>query len=116
MKGHDVYNVPTISSNLILMYEIFRNFNVHTHLNVLSDQTSLYEIPDEQGNMFSEELGIPARAVWDVGIDYKFNRFNVEFNINNLLNKTYEQGGSSIAPIRQRGLWYMLTLSYKFNN
>lgn len=116
VKGHDVYNVPTISSNLILMYEIFRNFNVHTHLNVLSDQTSLYEIPDEQGNMFSEELDIPARAVWNVGIDYKFNRFNVEFNINNLLNKTYEQGGSSIAPIRQRGLWYMLTLSYKFNN
>lgn len=66
--------------------------------------------------MFSEELDIPARAVWNVGIDYKFNRFNVEFNINNLLNKTYEQGGSSIAPIRQRGLWYMLTLSYKFNN
>lgn len=109
-----VYNVPAIKVNLIGSYELFYNFLLNTHLNILSKQKSLYSIPDKQGNMISQKLSIPARCIWDAGFQYKLANYKLGVQVYNLLDKVYEQGGSSVAPIRQQGLWYMLNFSYNF--
>lgn len=114
VKNSLVYNVPAIKVNWIGSYELFHNFLLNTHLNILSKQKSLYSIPDEQGNIVSQELDIPARCIWNAGFQYKFANCKLGVQVYNLLNKIYEQGGSSIAPIRQQGLWYLLNLSYDF--
>ena len=114
VKGNTVYNVPAITSNLVMSYELWKNLYVNTHLNILSKQTSLYEMPDSQGNMMSEDIDIPARAIWNVGMGYHHDKYEIDFYLHNILNKHYEQGGTSIAPIRQQGLWFDVSLAYKF--
>lgn len=114
VKGNTVYNVPAITSNLVMSYELWKNLYVNTHLNILSKQTSLYEMPDSQGNMLSEDIDIPARAIWNVGMGYHHDKYEIDFYFHNILNKHYEQGGTSIAPIRQQGLWFDVSLAYKF--
>lgn len=114
VTGKSVYNVPTVTANLIMSYELLRNLFVNTRLNILSKQTSLYEIPDSQGNLVTENINIPSRAIWNLGLGYHKDKYEIDFYVHNILNKHYEQGGTSIAPIRQRGLWFNLSLTYKF--
>lgn len=111
---HTVYNIPSIIANVILSYELFRNFKINTHVNILSKQTSLYSMPGPTGELISNEISIPSRAIWNGNINYRFLDYELGFQIHNILNKKYEQGGTSIAPIRQQGLWYTFDLSYKF--
>ena len=58
------------------------------------------------------EIELPARATVDAGVSYKLNPVTLKFNMNNILNTTYDQGGASIAPIRQRGRWFMFSVKY----
>lgn len=109
VTGSSVYNVPSVTANLIASYELFKGFRVHTHLNILSGQTSkMLLLTGEQ------DIDIPARAVWNGSLSYQWRNYEVNFQICNILNKTYEQGGTSIAPIRQQGLWYTFGMSFKF--
>lgn len=114
VKGNAVYNVPAVASNLIMSYGLLKHLYINTHLNILSRQTSLYEMPDSQAGVVSEDIDIPARAIWNVGMGYYRDKYEIDFYIHNILNKHYEQGGTSIAPIRQQGLWFDISLSYKF--
>lgn len=112
---HAVYDVPSVTSNFVFSYEIVRNIKFNTHLNVISKQVSLYEAPDIDGDVQSEKINIPARMLWNGGLTYKRNQFEFGVQIHNILNKHCEQGGTSVAPIRQQGLWYAFNFSYHFN-
>lgn len=114
VKGKSVYNVPSVASNIVASYELLKNFYVNTHLNIYSRQTSLYETMDSQGSVLSKDLEVPARAIWNFGLKYYHDKYEIDFNAHNLLNKSYEQGGTSIAPIQQQGFWFDISLAYKF--
>lgn len=114
VNNHSVYNIPPITVNLIFSYELFRNFKINTHLNILSQQTSLYSIPDSAGKIISEDIIIPFHLIWNSSLSYHWNDCDLKFRVKNLLNNKYEQGGTSIAPIRQLGLWYDFSIAYKF--
>ena len=114
VKGKSVYNVPSVASNIVASYELLKNFYVNTHLNIYSRQTSLYETMDSQGSVLSKDLEVPARAIWNFGLKYCHDKYEINFNAHNLLNKSYEQGGTSIAPIQQQGFWFDISLAYKF--
>ena len=114
VKRHSVYNVPATTANLILSYELVRNFHLNTHLTFLSCQTFLSKRPDEKNNLIIKDINIPARAVWNGGFTYRYHKYDINFQIHNLLNKHYKQGGTSVTPIRQQGLWYTLDFAYKF--
>lgn len=114
VKGSSVYNVPPVSANLIASYEFFKGFRINSHLNILSGQASLYEMLASDGDIHHQDIVIPARAIWNGSLNYQYRNYETNFQIYNILNKTYKQGGTSIAPIIQQGLWYMLNISCKF--
>lgn len=107
-----VYNVPAFKTNWICSFEAFRGLTLNSYFNFLSGQKSLFTKPDAEGNMISEVLDIPARVSWNGSIEYKWSKWKFGIQLYNLTNKIYEQGGSSIAPIPQQGLWYMFNFSY----
>ncbi len=111
------YNLPELTAHWVASYRLFRNFSLNTHLQFLSAQKSLYAsfYYDEQGvlGIAKNELDVPARIVWDAGAQFDYKRFGLELQVHNLLNKKYEQGGTSYAPIRQEGLWFTAKVKYK---
>ncbi|MGM9689172.1 MAG: TonB-dependent receptor plug domain-containing protein [Alloprevotella sp.] len=112
------YNVPELSAHWVASYRLSRHFSLNTHLQSLSAQKSLYAYYyyDEQGtiNVAKKELDVPARVVWDAGAQFDYKRFGLELQVHNLLNKKYDQGGTSYAPLRQEGLWFTAKAKYKF--
>lgn len=114
VKGSSVYNIPSVTANLIASYELFKGVRVNSHLNILSGQTSLYEKLTPSGSLELQTIPIPARAIWNGSLNYLWRKSEISFLIYNILNKAYKQGGTSIAPILQQGLWYMFSISYKF--
>ena len=114
VKGSSVYNVPSVTANLIASYELFKGFRGNSFLNILSGQSSAYEKLISSDNIELHDIDIPARAIWNGSLSYQWRKSEVNFQISNILNKTYQQGGTSIGPIRQQGRWYMFGISYKF--
>jgi len=105
-----VLNVPTVKWNTIVSYKPIRHLCVHGNLNVLSSQQSIVINP-----LFvtATQLTIPSRAILNLGAYYQFHHFDLSFNVNNVLNQKYTQGGSSYAPLRQQGLWFIGSIAYK---
>ena len=109
---HEVYNIPSLTANVTAEYKLSKLFSIHANLLYTSKQTSLYEMPTEDG-FYAEVIDINPRALLNMGICFEYKKFGINFNVHNLTNKKYVQGGTSIAPIRQQGLWYIAELSYK---
>lgn len=103
-----IHNIPEWSGNFNGVYNFTKNFSVIGHLNFFSKQESL-EMKFGESDV---EIELPARATVDAGVSYKLNPVTLKFNMNNILNTTYDQGGASIAPIRQRGRWFMFSVKY----
>ena len=53
------------------------------------------------------DIDIPARVIVDAGISYAVWKLEFGLNVYNLTNAHYQQGGSSVAPMRQAGLWLL---------
>ncbi len=114
-KNSYVYNIPKITSNLILSYDVWKHLRANVHLNLQSKQYSIIEVLDQTGTPFViDEPEYPTRVLCNAGLTCHRNNLEVILSAHNLFNKKYDQGGSSVAPIRQRGLWYNLAVSYKF--
>ena len=109
-----IYNIPSLSANLNVAYNILDNLKVYTHLNTLSKQTWFYQMPSADREMHLEDYDLPARSVMDVGAKFAYRHFGFDFSCHNLFNKKYEQGGTSIGPIRQQGRWMLFSVSYQF--
>lgn len=109
-RGHIMYNIPEFQGNFIASYKIFKNLRIHAHANILSKQYSMYILP----GMDPLEINIPARCIVNAGAEYNLKHLGIEFNVYNLGNTKYTQGGSSVAPMRQQGLWFMGNISYTF--
>ena len=112
-SGNRIYNIPEWSANLNANYEIIRNLRVNAGINFYSNQISTYEKPDENWAPIITETDIPSRLVANIGANYKIKMFEISGHIYNLFNHGYEQGGTSIGPIRQQGRWAMINLTIK---
>ena len=108
--NHSVYNVPDWQANLTASYEILRGLKVNAHGLFLSKQVSQYALP----GMDPLDIDIPARFIVDLGASYSFWKMEVGVNAYNIANTKYQQGGSSVAPLRQAGLWVLGHVAIKF--
>ncbi len=108
--GNSVYNIPDFQANLTAAWEIISGLKVNAHGLFLSKQKSLYALPE-----FPEQvIDIPARMIVDMGASYAFWKMEVGINVYNIINTTYLQGGSSVAPMQQAGRWLLGHVSIKF--
>ena len=110
-SGNRIYNIPEWSANLNAYYEVIKNLRVNAGFNYYSGQISTFERPDEMWAPIISETDIPSRMVANLGATYKIKMFEISGHIYNLFNHGYEQGGTSIGPIRQQGRWAMINLT-----
>ena len=101
--NHSVYNIPDVQANLSASYEILSGLKLQAHANFVSSQKSQYAMP----GMDPLDIDIPARVIVDAGISYAVWKLEFGLNAYNVANTNYQQGGSSVAPMRQAGLWLL---------
>ena len=108
--GHSAYNIPDWQANLTASYEILKGLKVNAHANFISRQTCQYSLPGVDW----QDIPIPARVLFDLGASYRFWKMEVGINVYNVANTSYQQGGSSVAPMQQAGRWLLGHVSIKF--
>ncbi len=101
--NHSVYNIPDLQGNLAASYEILSGLKLQAHANFVSSQKSQYAMP----GMDPLDIDIPARVIVDAGISYAVWKLEFGLNAYNVANTSYQQGGSSVAPMQQAGLWLL---------
>ena len=141
---NDNNGTPAITSNLVLGWQVTPRLKLHTHvlfegrhhsyfeyLNPLCEWYGLYEFlnnlePDdpryedaytkiiELSDEYSSEQSIDARAILNIGADYKIGRLTLGLNVRNLLNTRYNRGGMDAPLMPQQGRWWTASVSYNF--
>lgn len=106
---HHILNAPGLSSNIILAYSPLPNLTLHTNANIISSQYDYYTSLSDVSL-----IKVPSRAIFNIGARYKIKKMEISANAYNLFNKKYTQGGNTVVPIQQQGLWYCANISYAF--
>ena len=55
-----------------------------------------------------------ARAIMNLGAEYKWGYLTLGVNVRNLFNTQYNRSGMNTKLIPQKGRWFMLDVAYKF--
>ena len=55
-----------------------------------------------------------ARAIMNLGAEYKWGNLTLGVNVRNLFNTQYNRSGMNTKLIPQKGRWFMLDVAYKF--
>ncbi|MBO4673590.1 MAG: TonB-dependent receptor plug domain-containing protein [Bacteroidaceae bacterium] len=110
VDGRRMFNIPPIKLNGIVSYEILKNLDLYAKANLTTEQSSAFI------SLFGEleMIDIPVRCLIDAGGHYRYRTLDLAFDIHNLLNHKYVQGGGSVAPMMQQGLWFTTSVAYKF--
>lgn len=108
--GNQIYNIPDFNANLNVSYRLLDNLRINAGANYYSSQKSTLESPDEYWEPIYTQLDIPSRIICNLGASYTYRQFELNARLYNVMNHGYEQGGTSIGPIRQQGLWTMFEL------
>lgn len=123
-RGSRVYNIPPVTSNLILTWiaikkEKWGNISVRSNLSYTSSQLSPIEgvrdpILIGGKSIVKPDNEVDARLLWSGGLKYNWHNFEIETQCYNILNHRYYQGGTTIVPYIQPGRWVSTNISYKF--
>ena len=56
---------------------------------------------------------IPSRVIFNLGAEYKIDKFTFGINVHNLFDKYYYRSGMNTNIVPQRGRWFMFDIAYK---
>ena len=140
---NDNNGTPAITSNLVLGWQVTPRLKLHTHilfegrqcsyfqdLNQISEVWRLYEFLinldqddprfekayqryNELQEQYSIEHSIDARAILNIGADYKIGRLTLGLNVRNLLNTRYDRCGIEAPLMPQQGRWWTVSVGFK---
>lgn len=96
-KGNRYVNAPRNVANAWMKYNFTKS------LKGLGIGAGARYMSDQVGNLANQDFLIPASTVIDAAINYGINRFNFQFNVNNLTNKRYFNGGLSRVTVASLG-------------
>jgi len=112
-NNNHIYNIPSLTCNLVASFAIISGLNVYANINYMSNQTTTFEAPNEIGMPIYSEISVPARTIVNMGATYQISKLRLGIRTYNTLNHHYEQGGTSIGPIQQQGMWVLGEIAYK---
>lgn len=116
-----IHGVSDFMLNLLGRYKIWENrenqldirgnmsFQSRQYAPLVSDY--IYK-GDEQ--VLDADYQLDSRAIFNLGLDYRYKRAQISFDVYNLFNTQYYQGGSLYVPMPQQKLNFMFDLSYSF--
>jgi iron complex outermembrane receptor protein len=119
-RGDDIFNVPKVTSNLVLDFNPLYSVWNKLWLNLTGRYVGKQVSPIFLGPLRDENLSLPSIFLFDAGIRLTnieiagFELLSVDATVHNLLNKKYAQGGSVDHPYPQPGRWFMANLTLHF--
>ena len=136
----DNNNIPTIMSNAVLAWQVTPRLKLHSHimfegvqrtynLDVVemlrflkfAENVTEEHIIDpafwDQYKLLASKLimnkRIPSRVIFNLGAEYKIDKFTFGINVHNLFDKYYYRSGMNTNIVPQRGRWFMFDIAYK---
>ena len=136
----DNNNIPAIMSNAVLAWQVTPRLKLHSHimfegvqrtynLDVVemlrflkfADSMTEESLDDpafwDQYKLLASKLimnkRIPSRVIFNVGAEYKIDKFTFGINVHNLFDKYYYRSGMNTNIVPQRGRWFMFDIAYK---
>jgi iron complex outermembrane receptor protein len=136
-------NTPALTSNLILTWQVTPQLKLHAHTLFESKQstyfydlnrncylgklqTEIYDLKEDDPRKkelwgiiyeLSEQpytrKDMPARAIVNVGADYKIGRLTLGLNIHNLFDTRYDRSGMNTSLVPQQRRWWQISIGYK---
>ncbi|MEO6685855.1 MAG: TonB-dependent siderophore receptor, partial [Dyadobacter sp.] len=108
-EGFRYVNAPKHITNIMLKYNLNQGILKGLGIGVGGRYTS-----DQIGNLATQNFVVPASTVLDAMANYETGRFNVQFNLYNLTNAHYYNGGLSRATVASLGnpINFRLGVSY----
>ena len=137
-------NTPAITSNLVLAWQATPQLKLHAHTLFESKQSTYFfdlnkycyhgklyndyyklEEDDPRREEIWKEIenfdvqpytrkDMAARAIVNVGADYKIGKLTLGLNIHNLFDTRYDRSGMNTNLVPQQGRWWTVSASYKF--
>lgn len=107
-----VYNMPNITMNIVGTYHINKNLRLSTHLNMLGEQTTYYQMVLDTDEYINQYLDIPFHVLWNMNASYTLGRFTFKADCHNIIGKHYYQGAFT-TPLMQQGRWISCGVSFK---
>lgn len=113
-NGNEIFNIPQYQFNLIFDHELSHQLDYQISVKYLGQRISpinaVGTLPKKANNEIGSSLLFNANVNWQLDS----LPITISFNIQNLADKEWYQGGSVARPYRQTGRWYKLGLEYKF--
>lgn len=98
---------PDITYNFWADYKFVKNFGFGAGFNGASEYDTMVDYKAITGSFY-----IPAYTVFNASVYYETNKFRIAVKGNNLTDKEYYSGWSTVTPQRNRQI--LATLNYKF--
>ncbi len=108
----NVFNVPSFNANATAAYQVCEILRLSLNCRFSGSQYTKYTKWTDDIYYFVDKF--PAVAVFSPRADFSYKNFGLSLVVNNVFNKKYLQGGSSVIPVCQKGRWLMLTAKYRF--
>ena len=121
-NGNKAMNIPNVTANVVLSYDITRRLQLHANANITSKQHFGYLREYEDYETEDEIYDIPAHCIIGGGLQYKLpisrlSTKSLDFNVDmrNILNTRYYTGSATVAARQpQPGRWILGSVSYTF--
>ena len=140
---NDNNNTPALTSNLVLAWQPTQQLRLHAHTLFESKQSTYYydlnkrcyegklwsdyymlEEDDPRRKEIWEEIenldvghytrkDMAARAIVNVGAEYRIGKLILGLNIHNLFDTRYDRSGMNTNLVPQQGRWWTVSVSYK---
>ena len=113
-KDNEIFNIPQYQFNLIYDHELESNFNYQISLKYIGQRQSPVSVAETPSMPRKHQLGSTVLVNANVNWQPAGTPITISFNVQNLTDKEWYQGGSVALPYRQTGAWYKLGFEYKF--
>ncbi len=140
---NDNNNTPALTSNLVLAWQPTPQLRLHAHTLFESKQSTYFfdlnkhcyegklwsdyfmlEEDDPRRKEIGEEIenldvrpytrkDMAARAIVNVGAEYRIGKLALGLNIHNLFDTRYDRSGMNTSLVPQQGRWWTVSVSYK---
>ncbi|WP_141235603.1 TonB-dependent receptor [Pseudoalteromonas sp. NBT06-2] len=108
----NVHNVPSLTANFISTIAVTPNSDFNLIMRYIGSQTSPIFIT---GEVSAKEYYVDPALIFSANYQHKMSSaLKMKFNLHNVLNHQYEQGGTTVHPYPQQGRSVKISLSYKF--
>ncbi|OKY27034.1 TonB-dependent receptor [Thalassotalea sp. PP2-459] len=126
VTGSYINNIPKLTANITFDFPVNNKLSLHLGLRYIGKQFSPINLqqegmsltdhyPERGVNFYQPEKKINASLLVNSNLRYQISKhISLALRVDNLLNKQYQQGGTTVHPYPQKGRWFNAQLSVSF--